>query len=84
MDEGSNNRLVALAADIEPAQHIEWIMRQGFESPDAWLSDTAYRRRWGKMMPEPSEAFKHDWAAYKLEHAAQSREAIQAELDEAA
>jgi hypothetical protein len=63
---------------IRSRDHVEWLMRQGWASPDAWLADAAYRRRY--KMREPSEAFVWNWAAYKQQHVAKPRAAIEAEL----
>jgi hypothetical protein len=71
-------------------------MTRGYATPDEWLADTAYRRRYdyvpragkrrGKlvqMMPEPSQAFLAAWAEHKRKHEHTPRAVIEAALSAA-
>ena len=52
------------------ANHLMWIRRHGFKSPDAWLGPRGdrYREPWG--MNNPSAEFVQDWSRFQAAHAA--------------
>jgi len=68
------------AAFTGSAEHVFWLMRQGFSSPDAWLGEEGaqYRVRFG--MAEPGAAVVTRWTAFREEHAAMSQAELEAEL----
>ena len=69
------------AAFVRSREQVEWIMRQGFTSPDDWMQDDGYRKR--VRMPAMPEDIKARWADFREKHAGKSREAVEA-LAEAA
>jgi hypothetical protein len=46
---------------IRSPGHVEWCMRQGWESPDAWLADAAYRHRNRMRVSRPRVSCRVGW-----------------------
>jgi Protein of unknown function (DUF3102) len=80
-DEAAQRQWILFAQFVRSWDHVEWLMRQGWLSPDAWLADTDYRKCY--RMREPSDAFLQAWDAHKQKHAFTPRAQIEGMLTDA-
>jgi Protein of unknown function (DUF3102) len=80
-DEPTEREWLLFGLYVGSWEHVEWLMRNGWASPGAWLADKQYRQRWG--MKEPGEAFLQGWAAHKERHCDTPRDNIEESLKSA-
>ena len=77
-DEETQRQWLLYALFGVPPEACEWMMRQGFETPDDWIGDEAYRKRIGiKPITEPART---EWTKFKAEHEDTPRSVLETAL----